>query len=152
MFFFFKQKTAYEMRISDWSSDVCSSDLPPVDRDRLAGQIIAAVREQEDKEILKLGHRAETTQRHGVGARRARSGVGDGVELLPRAFGGEGPRRGGVEANAIGPPLDRERNRHRMTRRLRHPRGNTKGRARPRQNDRSGGKEGVKTRKKRRAP
>src|SRR3546814_16946133 len=28
VFFFFKQKTAYEMRISDWSSDVCSSDLP----------------------------------------------------------------------------------------------------------------------------
>src|SRR3546814_13831647 len=28
MFFVFKQKTAYEMRISDWSSDVCSSDLP----------------------------------------------------------------------------------------------------------------------------
>src|SRR3546814_19770301 len=39
IFFFFKQKTAYEMRISDWSSDVCSSDLlaqatsaPAVDR------------------------------------------------------------------------------------------------------------------------
>src|SRR3546814_7845822 len=37
-FFFFKQKTAYEMRISDWSSDVCSSDLvqlhtlPVIDR------------------------------------------------------------------------------------------------------------------------
>src|SRR3546814_13217505 len=33
-FFFFKQKTAYEMRISDWSSDVCSSDLcrSPVQR------------------------------------------------------------------------------------------------------------------------
>src|SRR3546814_1489534 len=28
LFFLFKQKTAYEMRISDWSSDVCSSDLP----------------------------------------------------------------------------------------------------------------------------
>src|SRR3546814_10062727 len=27
IFFFFKQKTAYELRISDWSSDVCSSDL-----------------------------------------------------------------------------------------------------------------------------
>src|SRR3546814_7992272 len=27
IFFFFKQKTAYDMRISDWSSDVCSSDL-----------------------------------------------------------------------------------------------------------------------------
>src|SRR3546814_18484505 len=31
-FFFFKQKTAYEWRISDWSSDVCSSDLIPFDR------------------------------------------------------------------------------------------------------------------------
>src|SRR3546814_996994 len=30
LFFFFKQKTAYEMRISDWSSDVCSSDLQKV--------------------------------------------------------------------------------------------------------------------------
>src|SRR3546814_2877821 len=37
IFFFFKQKTAYEMRISDWSSDVCSSDLrdwQPVGRER----------------------------------------------------------------------------------------------------------------------
>src|SRR3546814_2897885 len=34
VFFFFKQKTAYELRISDWSSDVCSSDLAdePVDQ------------------------------------------------------------------------------------------------------------------------
>src|SRR3546814_8476233 len=32
-FFFFKQKTAYEMRISDWSSDVCSSDLDAGDED-----------------------------------------------------------------------------------------------------------------------
>src|SRR3546814_4452598 len=31
-FFFFKQKTAYEMRISDWSSDVCSSDLAAAER------------------------------------------------------------------------------------------------------------------------
>src|SRR3546814_5603934 len=37
-FFFYKQKTAYEMRISDWSSDVCSSDLMPetVDLQKLA--------------------------------------------------------------------------------------------------------------------
>src|SRR3546814_1313516 len=34
-FFFFKQKTAYEMRISDWSSDVCSSDLSLVHSDPL---------------------------------------------------------------------------------------------------------------------
>src|SRR3546814_8385409 len=31
LFFFFKQKTAYELRISDWSSDVCSSDLIPLE-------------------------------------------------------------------------------------------------------------------------
>src|SRR3546814_8820999 len=35
-FFCFKQKTAYEMRISDWSSDVCSSDLPDR-REEIAG-------------------------------------------------------------------------------------------------------------------
>src|SRR3546814_7985031 len=35
-FYFFKQKTAYEMRISDWSSDVCSSDLvEQTDRDAM---------------------------------------------------------------------------------------------------------------------
>src|SRR3546814_19301842 len=39
-FFFFKQKTAYEMRISDWSSDVCSSDL-------LGRAVIHAVAEAE---------------------------------------------------------------------------------------------------------
>src|SRR3546814_4695574 len=33
LFFFFKQKTAYDMRISDWSSDVCSSDLDPVEQE-----------------------------------------------------------------------------------------------------------------------
>src|SRR3546814_7982649 len=32
--FFFKQKTAYELRISDWSSDVCSSDLVPIPVDK----------------------------------------------------------------------------------------------------------------------
>src|SRR3546814_5735388 len=38
-FFFFKQKTAYEMRISDWSSDVCSSDLTLVrSSNRVRGQ------------------------------------------------------------------------------------------------------------------
>src|SRR3546814_12404061 len=36
-FFFFKQKTAYEMRISDWSSDVCSSDLAVAAPDHSAG-------------------------------------------------------------------------------------------------------------------
>src|SRR3546814_16817788 len=40
LFFFFKQKTAYEMRISDWSSDVCSSDL-------MAGVVIGLKREED---------------------------------------------------------------------------------------------------------
>src|SRR3546814_18098017 len=42
VFFFFKQKTAYEMRISDWSSDVCSSDLKfdwPVLRDNVLAEV-----------------------------------------------------------------------------------------------------------------
>src|SRR3546814_1667999 len=37
LFFFFKQKTAYEMRISDWSSDVCSSDLAAIQELMAAG-------------------------------------------------------------------------------------------------------------------
>ena len=35
MFFFFKQKTAYEIKECDWSSDVCSSDLVEMERDIL---------------------------------------------------------------------------------------------------------------------
>src|SRR3546814_9030498 len=38
MLFFFKQKSAYELRISDWSSDVCSSDLPDHASTRFLGQ------------------------------------------------------------------------------------------------------------------
>src|SRR3546814_4601710 len=41
LFFFFKQKTAYEMRISDWSSDVCSSDLDDAHHETLVANCIA---------------------------------------------------------------------------------------------------------------
>src|SRR3546814_2786375 len=41
-FFFFKQKTAYEMRISDWSSDVCSSDLSFIDAKMEQGKVTGA--------------------------------------------------------------------------------------------------------------
>src|SRR3546814_1479069 len=41
VFFLFKQKTAYEMRISDWSSDVCSSDLASPKRGHAAGNGLA---------------------------------------------------------------------------------------------------------------
>src|SRR3546814_4669614 len=52
-FFFFKQKTAYEMRISDWSSDVCSSDL----RRCQAGREVERARAADImfEQIVKLG-------------------------------------------------------------------------------------------------
>src|SRR3546814_13876265 len=64
MIFFFKQKTAYEMRMSDWSSDVCSSDL------QIAGlindrklPILADVRDESDAELrLVLEPRARTVE------------------------------------------------------------------------------------------
>src|SRR3546814_8720798 len=48
VYFFFKQKTAYEMRISDWSSDVCSSDL------RDAGDVTAARLSRHDAALKRL--------------------------------------------------------------------------------------------------
>src|SRR3546814_3414519 len=42
-FFFFKQKTAYEMRISDWSSDVCSSDLHRAGHHQVGDQRLADI-------------------------------------------------------------------------------------------------------------
>src|SRR3546814_16400475 len=53
-FFFFKQKTAYEMRISDWSSDVCSSDLSGTITDSMDG-------------ILEKVHEAGLTLKAGCG-------------------------------------------------------------------------------------
>src|SRR3546814_6340775 len=50
LFFFFKQKTAYEMRISDWSSDVCSSDLNPL------SVITASKFDQVQKYLTLTGH------------------------------------------------------------------------------------------------
>src|SRR3546814_7142218 len=52
-FFFFKQKTAYEMRISDWSSDVCSSDLldptPVFDIFHLLGSFVKVLNRERIK-------------------------------------------------------------------------------------------------------
>src|SRR3546814_3893264 len=53
--FFFKQKTAYEMRISDWSSDVCSSDLVVV----LRGAVLLAERFHALDHQVRLGQQAE---------------------------------------------------------------------------------------------
>src|SRR3546814_9608950 len=63
--FFFKQKTAYELRISDWSSDVCSSDLVRCQH-RLMPQHLADGLEDRSLDLLALGRRFdhEPTGRH----------------------------------------------------------------------------------------
>src|SRR3546814_8914483 len=71
IFFVVKQKTAYEMRISDWSSDVCSSDLARRQRP-VTDQILLAIR----------GHVADAVEAPGLA--RALERI-DGRGLRPRA-------------------------------------------------------------------
>src|SRR3546814_3437363 len=74
-FFFFKQKTAYEMRISDWSSDVCSSDLLTVIPEFPVGTDIAVESDALDPEFLAevgngrvaLGHSSLSEPHLGLG-------------------------------------------------------------------------------------
>src|SRR3546814_3642788 len=58
VFFFFKQKTAYEMRISDWSSDVCSSDLgmPATLQKRELMRIASQLSDQIGKPFVEAKH------------------------------------------------------------------------------------------------
>src|SRR3546814_6888586 len=56
--FFFKQKTAYEMRISDWSSDVCSSDLGRQTRNRFSRG-----RRDSEAQLRRQPHRAQHAHR-----------------------------------------------------------------------------------------
>src|SRR3546814_1376755 len=81
--FFFKQKTAYEMRISDWSSDVCSSDLgAPQDEGEfaeLAGlelegaadrdPVLVAVDRDSYPRHLDEDHQEDRAEQHRVGQR-----------------------------------------------------------------------------------
>src|SRR3546814_2105686 len=61
LFFFFKKKTAYDMRISDWSSDVCSSDLDAARAER---------RQRGFVDRLAVGDDQAQTRRAGVDARQ----------------------------------------------------------------------------------
>src|SRR3546814_9431136 len=90
MFFFFKQKTAYEMRISDWSSDVCSSDLALRLglADRLAARV-AQVLQLLRAHLDALARRLQPLHRRGVEFEPARGA---------QAFG----KRGGVLAQQAG--------------------------------------------------
>src|SRR3546814_5221164 len=76
--FFFKQKTAYEMRISDWSSDVCSSDLAVA---RWLGTVRVCLRVgTEAFRRIPLHHRGVVAVRGQRVLRRARMGVLDHLE------------------------------------------------------------------------
>src|SRR3546814_18342044 len=65
LFCFFKQKTAYELRISDWSSDVCSSDLPSIG---------APISERRAAPVPDHQHKCVTRGHGNPAMRRFRSG------------------------------------------------------------------------------
>src|SRR3546814_8558070 len=79
MFFFFKKKTAYEMRISDWSSDVCSSDLDWL----LHHSAHEAHRLSPTRRRRHRGYRLDRGAVHaaGDGRRRLHPGNADGDQL-----------------------------------------------------------------------
>src|SRR3546814_10059158 len=95
VFFFFKQKTAYEMRISDWSSDVCSSDLR---KEAEAAKVAAEEKKKAYQEALRkaraevyaeqdLARRAVLDERAKL-VREARARANDRVQI-GRASGRE---------------------------------------------------------------
>src|SRR3546814_7537174 len=90
VFFFFKQKAAYDMRIRDWSSDVCSSDLVETDldfwRDRLA------IRRKTLSELILRGMADEESRTQGLKDRGFPTLVGldDDVEPLAQPFDRQG--------------------------------------------------------------
>src|SRR3546814_7052003 len=86
MIFFFKQKTAYEMRISDWSSDVCSSDLGSrVQTVALGDRLVGVGIDLGEGEILELV--LQLMHAHALGQRRIDlHGLdGDAAALLRRS-------------------------------------------------------------------
>src|SRR3546814_8179344 len=81
-FFFFKQKTAYEMRISDWSSDVCSSDLG-------ANVMLAGHADKSGAASYNVG--LSQRRADAVRAYMTSKGIPDGV-ISTEAFGERAPR------------------------------------------------------------
>src|SRR3546814_16207656 len=90
IFFFFKQKTAYEMRISDWSSDVCSSDLGFRIVDQLGIIGLADPADARRRAALDLVEQARAVARleEAVGATSEQEQLFERVERLVDAAGG----------------------------------------------------------------
>src|SRR3546814_2682106 len=83
-FFFFKQKTAYEMRISDWSSDVCSSDLH-------ARQAGAGIRRRSERRSRR-NRAGPARQGHWPPRQDPAQGQGQLAERKPSSPGDQGTR------------------------------------------------------------
>src|SRR3546814_1089646 len=102
VFFFFKQKTSYEMRISDWSSDVCSSDLIPAiafGTDQVFGRNLHIV----EKDFRKFGFARDLPDGADFDARRlhVHDEIGNAV-VLARPIGRSEERRVGKECVSTG--------------------------------------------------
>src|SRR3546814_3300356 len=101
-FFFFKQKTAYEMRISDWSSDVCSSDLR---------RVLHLPARQHRQRVARSASRTRPLRGQGAAAaRRGRFGEGDPAPL--RAAAGRRRLVRLVPSGALRPDLDPDLGQH----------------------------------------
>src|SRR3546814_8485259 len=90
---FFKQKTSYEMRIRDWSSDVCSSDLPGGGAGRSAaghsrcaagaGTVRPFDRGQSGEHVAGAQYPGDMPERDGAGSGRRQFGAGHGAHPSP---------------------------------------------------------------------
>src|SRR3546814_16722552 len=106
LFFFFKQKTAYEMRISDWSSDVCSSDLADaagaaaLHRAPLGGRQRSPPSRRLGADLLERGGLRGRPSSRPVGHAQPSPAPGAGPRWSRRAH----PRRGGLSGDARAPP------------------------------------------------
>src|SRR3546814_3992711 len=89
---FFKQKTAYEMRISDWSSDVCSSDLS-APRDPSSDRGVAAIDQQfrsgHERRFIAGEIYAKRSDFGGIGHTPHRRGITDRFDIVFRHVPGE---------------------------------------------------------------
>src|SRR3546814_11879297 len=124
-FFFFKQKTAYEMRISDWSSDVCSSDLRGgehggegrgdggqlrrVERAK-GGEPDDGACEARRHEVIERGHEQEQDRPRGPPERLAPAPDGPGAQERQQHHHAQPPGKGaqGTEEGAGGSKWDRK--------------------------------------------
>src|SRR3546814_17352049 len=98
-YFVFKQKTAYEMRISDWSSDVCSSDLA---EDRQRGR--EQDEEGEKRDQREIGEIARVDKAIGIGADDYAADDMIGARAVAKLFAPafDKPLGAGAQMNALG--------------------------------------------------